>query len=86
MAEEKEFDTGVTSSPQRSIREDKTELDDTQTDKEDGSIRNKTEAEAGEEDGGEYPHGIRMILIVVSLVLSIFLVRFFPILGGCAGD
>jgi len=83
LAEEKELETGVTSSPQGSIKDEKTELDNTQTDKEDGSIRNQAEAE---EDGGEYPRGIRMALIVVSHVISNFLVCFFPILGGCASD
>jgi hypothetical protein len=75
LAEEKELETGVTSSPHRSLRNEKTDLDDTQTENEDGSIRNPTNAEPEAGDGeGEYPSGIRMTLIVVSLMLSIFLV------------
>ena len=75
LAEEKEFETGVTSSPHGSILNEKTELDDTQTENEDGSIQNPTNAEAGAGDEeGDYPSGIRMALIVVSLILSIFLV------------
>lgn len=73
LAEEKELETDVTSSPQGSIRNEKTELDDVPAENEDGSIRNETTAEA-EDEGGEYPNGVRMAFIVVALVLSIFLV------------
>jgi hypothetical protein len=87
LAEEKEFETGVTSSPRGSISNEKTELDDTQTDKEDGSIRNQTNAEAEPEgEEGEYPSGVRMALIVVSLILSIFLVSFCWICSPDPGD
>jgi hypothetical protein len=80
LAEEKELETGATASPQGSVRGEKTELDDTPTDNEDGSIQNQTNTEAEDEEG-EYPDGIRMAFIVVALVLSVFLVRrpFYPL-------
>ena len=81
LAEEKELDTGVTTSTQGSIRRDKSELDDVPTENEEGSIRDKTKAEddpvAEEDVAGEYPSGMKMAFIVVALVLSIFLVRMF---------
>lgn len=78
LAEEKEFETGATTSRHGSVHKEKTELDDTPTENEEGSIRNETkaeaEAEAEEDAGAEYPTGVRMAFIVVALALSIFLV------------
>ena len=87
LAEEKEFGTGATSSPHGSILNEKTDLDDTQTENGDGSIRNpaNAEADAGDEEG-EYPSGVRMALIVVSLILSIFLVSALMMRRRSAGD
>jgi hypothetical protein len=79
LSEEKEFETGATTSRQGSVHREKTDLDDTPTENEEGSIRNETKAEVAAEaegDGGEYPKGVRMAFIVVALVLSIFLVCF----------
>lgn len=78
LAEEKEFETGGTTSRQGSVRNEKPELEDTPTENEEGSVRNETKdevpAQAEDDEGVQYPTGVIMGFIVVALVLSIFLV------------
>jgi hypothetical protein len=54
-------------------KEGKTDLEDSPTDNEDGSIRNANSPEE-EEVEGQYPEGLRLAFIVIALLLSIFLV------------
>jgi hypothetical protein len=77
LEEEKEIETGATTSRQGSIGKEKTGMDDEPSEKEDGSIRNETSAES-EDDEGEYPDVVRMLFIVIALVLSVFLACLLP--------
>ncbi len=73
LAEEKGIGRSATPSPRPSLeKETKTDLDDSTTDREDGSVADDTSPE--EEVEGMYPEGIRLAFIVVALLLSIFLV------------
>jgi hypothetical protein len=73
LAEEKELETGPTSSPQGSLRYEKAGLENSPADNENGSLQNDANEEVGV-DEAEYPKGAPLALIVVALVLSIFLV------------
>ncbi len=53
--------------------EGKTDLEDSPTDNEDGSITNANSPEEPKVEG-QYPEGIRLAFIVIALLLSIFLV------------
>lgn len=66
--------TAVPSSRSSFEKEEKTDLEDSPTDNEDGSIRNANSPE--EEVEGQYPEGLRLAFIVIALLLSIFLVSF----------
>jgi len=73
LAGEKEIGRSVSPTPPASLnKEQNANLDDSTTDNE-GSLKDSS-AEVAEEDV-EYPTGLRMTLIVISLLLSIFLVR-----------
>ncbi len=76
LAEEKETERGVPRSPVESInKKSEAGFDGFNTDKEDGSVVDVLEQEPQDgEAGAEYPTGFRLSLIVVSLLLSIFLV------------
>lgn len=76
LAEEKEHGNSVSPSPAPTVGKDlKSDVDDSGTDKEDGSFREVPPTMANmEEDDGEYPTGFKMAAIVFALVLSIFLV------------
>jgi len=80
LAGEKEVGRSVSPSPPGSLNKERLEakgsFDESPTDKEDGSIRNSPApaADGGDDDEGEYPDGVRMAMIVVALLLSIFLV------------
>ena len=78
LAGETELETGVTSSPQGSLHEEKELGDRPPTDKEDEAVENETNREAEREQKREHPSGVRMAFIVVALVLSVFLVRSLP--------
>jgi hypothetical protein len=73
LAEDKEVGSTATPSPRPSFeKESKTDLEDSPTDKEDGSFTNDNAPE--EEVEGQYPEGFRLAFIVIALLLSIFLV------------
>jgi MFS transporter, DHA2 family, glioxin efflux transporter len=75
LAEDKEVGRPTTPSPRPSFeKESKTDLEDSPTDKEDGSITNGNAPE--EEVDGQYPEGFRLAFIVIALLLSIFLVSY----------
>ncbi len=76
LAEEKEVERGVSQTPVGSInKKSEAGFDDFMTDKEDGSVVDiPVEKPQDEEVAAEYPAGTRLGLIVVSLLLSIFLV------------
>jgi MFS transporter, DHA2 family, glioxin efflux transporter len=77
LAEEKEVGRTATPSPRPSYeKENRTDTDDSPTDKEDGSITNAPAPTSEEEVEGQYPEGFRLAFIVVALLLSIFLVSF----------
>jgi hypothetical protein len=53
LAEEKDHEKSVSPSPAPTIgKENKTDIDDSATDKEDGSIQENAAAAAADEDGG----------------------------------
>ena len=80
LAEDKETERGISRSLVGSInKKSEAGFDGFTTDREDGSVIDvPKEVSQDEEVGAEYPTGIRMGLIVVSLLLSIFLVRSIP--------
>lgn len=75
LAEEKEIDKSTTPSLNPSVGL-KGDLGDSSTEKEDGSIQEKTAPGADAvDDDGDYPSGFKLVAIVVALICSIFLVR-----------
>ncbi|TVY17154.1 MFS gliotoxin efflux transporter gliA [Lachnellula arida] len=73
LAAEKEVGRSASSTPSESLnREKNPNLDSSTTESEDDSFK-ETPAEVQDEDM-EYPTGIRMTLVVISLLISIFLV------------
>ncbi|KAF4635470.1 hypothetical protein G7Y89_g2615 [Cudoniella acicularis] len=72
LAGDREPGRSISPSPRPSLSKENKNLEDSSTDNEEGSTK---ETSAGpEEDLGEYPAKGRLILIVMSLLLSIFLV------------
>ncbi|KAH6682863.1 putative HC-toxin efflux carrier [Halenospora varia] len=61
----------ISPSPRPSFNKDDKKFEDSPTDNEDGSVRNTP---ADGEDEGEYPTKVKLAMIVVALLLSIFLV------------
>ncbi|TVY86564.1 putative efflux pump, partial [Lachnellula willkommii] len=75
LAAEKEVGRSASSTPSESLnREKNPNLDSSTTESEDDSFK-ETPPELQDKDM-EYPTGIRMALVVISLLLSIFLVRY----------
>lgn len=78
LAGEKEVGRSVSPTPPGSLNKETLEangsFDESPTDKEEGSIKNATAVEGGDDEEGEYPDATRMAFIVIALLLSIFLV------------
>jgi hypothetical protein len=78
LAEDKEARRSISPTPPGSLNKElNSKIDDSTTDNEDGSFKESSLDEINQDDI-EYPSGVRLALIVVSLLLSIFLVRFPP--------
>jgi hypothetical protein len=78
LAEDKEVRRSISPSPSPNPpgsinKELNGKVDDSTTDNEDGSVKETSMDEINQDDI-EYPSGIRLALIIISLLMSIFLV------------